>query len=176
MMETVWVSAGVAAAVTLAIEYLAKPSLEARKDRILEAWRNARRLRASVQHLYRSVIYLCSEPVWQGGLELVEAELDKCDTLNERITDLTVEAMHKIPQGLPERLIAATAFVKGATLRVRQGLGGAEPVEHHIERFRQVEPVIESCVQYFDVPRRRILERRRALSAIDTARARFADE
>ena len=173
-MEAVWVSAGVAAAVTLAIEYMAKPSLEARKDRILAAWRNVRHVRAGVQHLYRSVIYLCSEPVWQGSLEIVEAELDKCDSLNERITDLTVEAMPKMPQGLPERLIASTGFVKGATLRVRQGLGDAEPVEHHIERFRQVEPVIEACVQYFDVPRRKIFARQRAMDAIDTARERFA--
>lgn len=172
-MEAVWVSAGVAAAVTLAIEYLAKPSLEARKDRILAAWRNVRQLQACVQHLYRSVIYLRSEPIWQGSLELVEAELDKCDSLNERITDLTVEAMPKIPRGLPERLIATTGFVKGATLRVRQGLADAEPPEHHIERFRQVEPVVEACVQYFDVPRRKGLARQRAMDAIDTARECF---
>lgn len=173
-MGEIWVPAAVAAAVTLVIEYVAKPSLEARKDRILHAWRNVRRLRASIQHLYRSVIYLSSEPIWESSRSLVEAELDKCDELNERITDLTVEAIAKVPDGLPERLISCTGFVKGATLRVRQGLDGEEPIAHHIVRFRQVEPVLEACVKYFDVPRRRLFAKARALRAIDDAREAFA--
>lgn len=173
-MNEIWISAGVAAAVTLAIEYLAKPTLEARKDRILHAWRNVRHLRASVQHLYRSVIYLSSEPIWQSSRDLVEAELNKCDELNERITDLTVEAIAKVPEGIPERLISCIGFVKGATLRVRQGLTGDEPVAHHIERFRQIEPILEACVKYFDLPRRRLLARAQALRAIDDAREAFA--
>ena len=173
-MSEIWVSAAVAAAVTLVIEYVAKPTLEARKDRILHAWRNVRHLRASVQHLYRSVIYLSSEPIWQSSRNLVEAELDKCDELNERITDLTVEAIAKVPEGLPERLISCTGFVKGATLRVRQGLDGEEPTAHHVERFRQIEPIVEACVKYFDVPHRRIFARARALRAIDDAREAFA--
>lgn len=173
-MNEILVPAAVAAAVTLVIEYVAKPSLEARKDRILHAWRNVRRLRASVHHLYRSVIYLSSEPIWQSSLDLIEAELDKCDELNERITDLTVEAVAKVPHGLPERLVSCTGFVKGATLRVRQGIVSEEPVAHHIERFRQVEPILEACVKYLDVPRRRLIKRARALQAIDDAREAFA--
>lgn len=173
-MEDIWVPAVVAAAVTLAIEYVAKPSLEARKDRILDAWRGVRHLRASVQHLYRSVIYLSSEPIWQSSLGLVEAELDKCDELNERITDLSVEVIAKAPEGLPERLISCTGFVKGATLRVRQGLENEEPIANHIERFQQVEPILEACVKYFDVPRRRFFARARAVQAIDDARQAFA--
>jgi hypothetical protein len=173
-MNEIWTSAAVAAAVTLLIEYAAKPTLDARKDRTLHAQRNVRRLRASVQHLYRSVIYLSSEPVWESSRSLVETELDKCDELNERITDLTVEAIAKIPTSLPERLISCTGFVKGATLRVRHGLDGDEPIDHHIERFRQVEPVVEACVKYFDVPQRRFFARAHAVRAIDDARETFA--
>jgi hypothetical protein len=45
-VQTALISAGVAAIITLAIEWLAKPRLEARKDRILEGARVRRDLRA----------------------------------------------------------------------------------------------------------------------------------
>lgn len=43
--NTVLVSAGVSASVALGVEYLAKPALEARKERILESHRDAHRAR-----------------------------------------------------------------------------------------------------------------------------------
>ena len=119
-MNDLWVSAAVAAAVTLVIEYVAKPGLEARKDRILDSARNLRRLRGTVQHLYRSVIYLSAGPIWEGSLGLVRAELDKCDELNERLTDLTVEAIGRIPKG-PRTL--------GRLYWIREGSDPAGPAD-----------------------------------------------
>ncbi|MEU4672536.1 hypothetical protein AB0F91_32300 [Amycolatopsis sp. NPDC023774] len=50
-IQTALISAGTAAAVALLIEYLAKPSLEARKDRILEQGRVRRDVRARILSL-----------------------------------------------------------------------------------------------------------------------------
>lgn len=173
-MSEVWISAGVAAMVTLAIEYLAKPNMDARKDRILAASRSARELRTTIHHLYRSIINLTSDPIWEAGSDFAATELVKCDSLNEKVTDLTIESIGRLPSGLPEQLGGATGIVKGALLRVRQELDCETPVAHHVIRLKEVEPVIEQCVRFFDLPRWRVLERLRAKEAIREAREAFA--
>lgn len=61
-MQTVLVSALTAAAVTLLIEYAAKPYLEVRKDRILEAHRACRELVARIE------LTIAEIPPIQGAL------------------------------------------------------------------------------------------------------------
>ncbi len=50
-MQTALISAGTAAAVTIAVEYAAKPRLEARKDRVIEGMRLRRQFEARLLSL-----------------------------------------------------------------------------------------------------------------------------
>lgn len=79
-----------AAAVTLFVEYLAKPGLEARKDRILDTHRARRETAAQLLNLLASLPNLYglswSNPIsWATGKAALQSVTEACDRLSENL-------------------------------------------------------------------------------------------
>lgn len=86
--QTALISAVTAAVITMVVEYLAKPGLEARKDRILEVHRARRETATQLLNLIASLHGLygltTSDPLaWATGKSALQNMTDACDRLSE---------------------------------------------------------------------------------------------
>ncbi|GAA4884537.1 hypothetical protein H7X46_23645 [Pseudonocardia sp. C8] len=86
--QTALISAVTAAVITMLVEYLAKPGLEARKDRILEVHRARRETATQLLNLIASLHNLYgltrSNPLaWAMGKSALQGMTDACDRLSD---------------------------------------------------------------------------------------------
>ena len=112
-VTTVLVSALVAAIVTLMIEYLAKPTLEVRKERILlrhrQSWELLRALRVLITHLRWRLLALRATPHSAGlaeAMKSLSAEL-------EAVGDIAISTWNEFPAEIQDLFVSAQAFYKG---------------------------------------------------------------
>ncbi|WIV52935.1 hypothetical protein [Amycolatopsis nalaikhensis] len=99
LVQSALISAGTAAAVTMLVEYAAKPRLEARKDRVVERMRFRRQMEARLLSLPHDLKYLygleLANIVWFMGAQ-------NLDDMSEECGQLYVE-FGKFSDGLPKR-------------------------------------------------------------------------
>ncbi len=134
MHDVLWASivasAGVALVTTLLVEYLAKPWLEARKERILE---DRRQQRTAVRDIRRAaqlgeILYInCSEgkPQGRGDRKRKRAALlrEELNTIAAELEGLVKGSwgIMEVPEWMCDEWIDATAYVRGYSARIRVG-------------------------------------------------------
>jgi hypothetical protein len=163
---TVLVSALVAAVVTLGIEYFAKPSLEARKDRIVERARRRRTIEANLRALgfrYGQLEAMLKEP--GPRLELATDEVHAAirshtDALVKAIADGGGELTDEETRGLSDLTAAWATY-----LHLHDD---DEPVNGRVRFLERIEPVDEALHNAFfergPFARRRALRRLREIA------------
>jgi hypothetical protein len=126
LWTSILASAGVAVLTTLLVEYLAKPGLEARKERILEDRRQKRHALGDIRRVAGLGEFLhacCSEGDWRGKTK-------RAATLREEIYKLAVEmddlmksayGVMGVPEWMDEEWSDAAATVSGFSIRIRAG-------------------------------------------------------
>jgi hypothetical protein len=130
LWASILASAGVALATTLLVEYLAKPGLEARKDRILEDRREQRTAVKDIKRAARlgDLLYVyCSEGKPQGTgnrkkklAGMLRAEVNK---IAAEIADLvrSVHEVIEVPEWMGDEWTDATSHTMGYSIRISAG-------------------------------------------------------
>ena len=178
-MDNVLVPALVAAFVTLVIEYVAKPRLEARKERILERHRETRallRLFGQVTFQMGQHAVVVTDPR-DDEEDLVaalrEATLDRMSAFAAAYTDAGPLSL----TGLGEEAVAAFAADSLALIRARQhGVVAEEGVDAQlVTRYDRLAQAVGEAVDVKPWQWRRRARARRALDALEPGRERPAE-
>jgi hypothetical protein len=163
--SVVWASVIVALITTLAVEYLAKPGLEARKDRVLE---KKKKQRESLNNMRRAYSLACMlEPYYEALVK------DK----------LPVEHLTKVTDELAEIVMTAYQNINihpPGTIGKEWGLATAE-IHLFAIRFSEVHESVDSWVyfvaalakfgifyEYFGLPKWRLWRRRKLIAELKT--------
>ncbi len=167
MFDSVVVPALVAGIVALGIEYVAKPRLEVRKDRLLHRAQAARVLAESLAGMLAMEATLRSEELFAAASTLLERELNRLEELVEQgRVSLVAAALH-----LPDEVRAAAAAmlgeVRGRVERVRlasdvDAPDAAEDVAALADSINKLAPLVD----YLYLPGWRIVRRGKALAAL----------
>lgn len=163
--DTVLIAAGTSAAVALAVEWAAKPRLEARKERILDEHRSRREV---VRHV-RRIVQICSmlrHDITADGDEASKVQ----GFLNARRAELV-----RIGEDMEVKALAY--FLKSPNARARSVLGGLIGLTQGValsskptkEVARQLLAVAGPALNYHGSPRWRIRYRRTALLVAEIA-------
>jgi hypothetical protein len=152
LLNSVVVPAVVAAAVALLIEYAAKPSIEARKERVLRARRALWELRDALVVLderLSALEYATRQSLGEEDLASFEREIDVARQQLWLAEDLGARAAHQLPAAIWSEL----SFAHG---RHRAMFDGAESVKANVppaERGASYRLVFRNLGSNFALPR-----------------------
>jgi len=157
---SVGVSAGVAIITTVLIDFLFKPGLEARKERILEKKRDKRKAIKGFSQLHSLSEQLLlhkqqvPDKIPEEYLRKVTEQFDeKLDAVNDVL---------KIPDSVGRQWDKASGTITTFALVARIG----ETTEEAWEQFEYASDVMHSLYRYFKTPRWRLLRRRMIIKDI----------
>jgi hypothetical protein len=160
LWASILASAAVAVVTTLLVEYLAKPSLEARKDRILERSRDRRKAIKGFSQVHSLSEQLllhkqqAPDKIPEDYLRKVTEQFDeKLDAVNDVL---------KIPDSVAIQWDKASGTMTSFALVARI----AETTEEAWEEFEYASDVMYSLYRYFKTPRWRLLRRRMIIKDI----------
>ncbi|WP_123798469.1 hypothetical protein [Amycolatopsis keratiniphila] len=176
-MQTALISALTAAVVTLFIEYLAKPRLEARKDRIIEGARHRRALKAELMSIFATASHLKFEASvqwprehWEKPIEDLEKRLSHAEG-----TLLAASPMLKREQIKVILMPLGEAVRTCGTLRqvIKYGIEGGSEAEAIALGFDAISQNAFKSAARAEIPRWHILKYRKLIKAV--ARERSID-
>jgi hypothetical protein len=122
----VLVPAIVAAVVTLLIEYLAKPRLEARKERLLERARDKRSLIRVLSLLSISIAALSDVNAVSAVPAFVHAELQRATEYIQQARESSVTVLPRLPEPLRSLIARACGFTLAKIILLQLALGTHE--------------------------------------------------
>jgi hypothetical protein len=161
-MSSVLVPALVAAVVTLGIEFFAKPSLEARKDRIVDRYRGRRAAKTNLRALsfrYGQLIEMLENPVGarieHTGDEVNGAIRERVDALVRSLADGGEALDHDDMQALSSLTAGWAAYLHLSDHH--------EPHDGLLRFLHRLEPIDDAVNEVFALPRWRRVARRRAV-------------
>lgn len=171
--DTVLIPALVAAIITLGIEYVAKPRLEVRKDRILEAARNERELQAALSRMHVLTVMVSDISLLEVGRQAYVREVNRLQTAADDVLDLAmvVGAQHRSPD-VASVVGMTTSYAKGFAANV--GEGTEELNELRLARLKDLSTVVGLLLAYFKASRWQPVVRSRALRALQEEAGRFS--
>lgn len=155
-MRSALIAALVAAFVTLAIEYLAKPALDARKALILRASEARRRLFGlikRIEFMRGQMVPYRSEP---DLLQRIPQLVDDLDALVTDVLQLLTSGDPQVPDEVETVVLGYTAGVTVEALLWRRSATGHEPPDEDPD----TEEAADILVEYSDLSPLRLRQRR----------------
>jgi hypothetical protein len=168
--QTAWIAAATAAAVTLLVEYAAKPWLEVRKARILDETRAFREVQAAFRRIDGLLQSSQNAKLVQWAPGPVAEDLSQA---HDAIRQLRVDLAHTRPGRIPVPAMDLLTFVTSAfdaccgygVAAIQQGL----PVEAQLERMH-IEPELWDAFyavgSYLHTPRYRLVSSTRRFQKV----------
>jgi hypothetical protein len=163
MHSVVWASvlasAAVAAVTTLIIEYLAKPWLDARKDRIIE---DDRQKRAAIKAIKRSIFLMASLHTFEDDKEHTVSYAARIRSNAAEIEKALIDAYQviNVPQSVLPEWIAAAGVVVGFAMAFQDKEGAPS------SNFKLASDRLNIFIKLLEVRRFHILHRRKLIQEL----------
>lgn len=167
----------VAAIVTLLIEYLAKPRLEARKERLLERARDERSLTRALSLVHISFAALSDPAALGNAPAFARAEVRRATEYVQRVRESSVTLLIRLPEATRSLLGRSAGFALAKIMILEEVLvapANADALAPAARGLKEANGQIAILLDYLLCPSWRPLRKVRCFEAVRQANEKLA--